>query len=151
MHDEGGDRGFLRAYLADRDVACPQCGYNLRALTGDTCPECGEKLALGVRMVEPKQAAPIAGLIGLSAGVGLNGLLLIYFFIRMAVRARGPFWHVFFFVNAIGLVVMGIALLVWLRRWRWIRGRELPVRWAWVGACWILALADIIVFSVVIR
>ena len=27
--------------LSEHDVPCPQCGYNLRELTRDTCPECG--------------------------------------------------------------------------------------------------------------
>ena len=31
----------LREYLADRDVACDQCGYNLRGARDVFCPECG--------------------------------------------------------------------------------------------------------------
>jgi predicted Zn-ribbon and HTH transcriptional regulator len=31
-----------RAYLAEHDVECPACGYNLRGLPDDVCPECGE-------------------------------------------------------------------------------------------------------------
>lgn len=30
----------ITSYLASRDVACPQCRYNLRGLTEATCPEC---------------------------------------------------------------------------------------------------------------
>jgi len=30
-------------WLADRDVSCPYCSYNLRGL-GHTCPECGRHL-----------------------------------------------------------------------------------------------------------
>lgn len=35
----GEDR--LQVYLAEHDVPCPKCGYNLRGLEGHTCPECG--------------------------------------------------------------------------------------------------------------
>jgi predicted RNA-binding Zn-ribbon protein involved in translation (DUF1610 family) len=31
----------LRQYLAERDVACASCGYNLRGAQGVLCPECG--------------------------------------------------------------------------------------------------------------
>lgn len=31
----------LAAYLADRDVPCESCGYNLRGVTDAFCPECG--------------------------------------------------------------------------------------------------------------
>src|SRR5438132_695036 len=32
---------LLRAYLAERDVPCESCGYNLRNALGVRCPECG--------------------------------------------------------------------------------------------------------------
>ncbi len=38
------DAQQLKAYLADRDVPCPGCGYNLRDSTAADCPECGEQL-----------------------------------------------------------------------------------------------------------
>ena len=76
---EPRERSLLREFLADQDIQCPQCRYNLRSLTGDRCPECGEQLLLGVHLVEPKLAAPIAGIIGLAAGAGLNGLLIVYY------------------------------------------------------------------------
>ena len=27
------------------DIFCPDCGYNLRGLLGDVCPECGGDIA----------------------------------------------------------------------------------------------------------
>lgn len=38
-------RSLLRRYLADHDVPCPRCEYNLRDLESDSCPECGEPLS----------------------------------------------------------------------------------------------------------
>lgn len=32
---------LLRSYLAERDVKCAGCGYNLRGAEGVLCPECG--------------------------------------------------------------------------------------------------------------
>lgn len=34
----------LITYLATHDAPCPGCGYNLRGLQGNTCPECGESI-----------------------------------------------------------------------------------------------------------
>lgn len=42
------DREVLRAYLAQRDVACPGCGYNLRGAQDTVCPECGGRIELAV-------------------------------------------------------------------------------------------------------
>jgi len=35
----------------DADLFCPQCGYNLRGLTVDRCPECGKQFDLANLMV----------------------------------------------------------------------------------------------------
>lgn len=39
-------RDSLLVFLADRDVACPTCGYNLRNLQSGRCPECSLELKL---------------------------------------------------------------------------------------------------------
>ena len=67
---------LLAQFLSTRDVPCPGCGYNLRHLASARCPECAEEIRLGVHLAEPRQGLLIAGLIGLSAGAGLPGLLL---------------------------------------------------------------------------
>lgn len=42
------DAELLASYLADRDVACPGCGYNLRGCKSQQCPECAESIKLNV-------------------------------------------------------------------------------------------------------
>ncbi len=43
-----GDGRRIRAFLAERDVPCPACGYNLRGASNRTCPECGRELDAGL-------------------------------------------------------------------------------------------------------
>ena len=75
-------------------------------------------LALSVGLVEPKQAAGIAGLVGLAAGAGLSGLLLLYVAIQMATL-RGSFYGMdrFLVLNSIGFIVQGGETGLWL--WKW--------------------------------
>ncbi len=40
-----GDGPRIRAFLAQRDVPCRGCRYNLRGVTAPACPECGRELA----------------------------------------------------------------------------------------------------------
>jgi len=42
----------LRNFLAERDAPCPNCGYNLRGLQAETCPECKHVLRLQFARVE---------------------------------------------------------------------------------------------------
>jgi len=152
MIDNGnapGD-GLLKAFLCDRDVACPQCDYNLRNLHGSRCPECGEELVLGVNLVEPRQKLLIAGLIGLAAGVGFNGLLMIYLGIQMLERHWGGGYDTFLLVNGVGVAVEGAALGVWLYQWRRIRRAPRGVRTSLMLACWGLTLANFVIFSLTI-
>ena len=44
--DATSEADLLGAWLSARDVPCPVCGYNLRTIASDACPECGARLEL---------------------------------------------------------------------------------------------------------
>ena len=142
---------LLFQFLHGRDVACPGCRYNLRDLPGTRCPECGQDIVLQLRLAEPRQAALLAGLIGLSAGAGLNGLLLIYWLIIKFFMRYGPPDNSFLFTIGTGFVVHAAALAVWLRFWRRIRLLSAGRRWTLAAVCCVMPLVDIVIFSVSIR
>jgi uncharacterized membrane protein YidH (DUF202 family) len=141
----------LLQFVRERDVECPGCGYNVRNLTSDRCPECGEQLQLGLRLVEPRQAAPIAGLVGLAAGFGLGGLLLIYAGIVSILMKQGGGLDRFVTVNSVGFIVHGAALWLWVRNWKRIRRLNPRPRWLLVAAAWAMPLAFVVIFAMYIR
>ena len=146
------EQDMLRQFLHGRDVVCPGCQYNLRDLTGSRCPECGQDLVLQLHLAEPRQSALLTGLIGLSAGAGLNGLLVIYFLMMVFVIERGASgmgWFLGF--NLVGLCVHGAAIAVWLRLWRRIRRLSAATRWSLAAAGCGLSLVNIVLFSLTIR
>lgn len=49
-----GDTGRLVGFLQDRDTPCPLCGYNLRNLPDNVCPECRHALLLTVGIARPR-------------------------------------------------------------------------------------------------
>jgi hypothetical protein len=100
-------------------------------------------------MVEPRQAAPLAGLIGLAVGLGFSGLLLIYAVIRFSPDDRQ--WRRFVTINGFAVLLLGLCLMVWLKSWRRIRRQSATVRWWFVVGCWGLSLIDLVIFTIKIR
>jgi hypothetical protein len=150
--NEGIEVELLRRFLAGRDVPCPRCEYNLRDLHGDHCPECGDGLIIRVNMAEPRLAALICGLVGLSAGAGLNGLLLVYGAAMMLFTGRGSnSWQQFFYCNGIGFTVTVLMLLLWLRNWRRIRRLPSGTQWRWAIACWLLTAGNLVYFTLNVK
>ena len=128
---------LLRGFLGEFDEPCPLCEYNLRGLTGTVCPECGETLRLRVSLSEPKMAAYLCGLIGLSVGVGFSGIMIALFVVIALLFYRGgPFFGWMFVVLLVQFVIEGLAMWLWLARRSWIRRRSRGQRWALVAAAW---------------
>ncbi len=142
---------FLNQFLAERDLPCPLCAYNLRGLTSGACPECGSEVELSVGLSEPRMGAFVTGAVGLASGLGFNTFILGWFLWMSAMRATyGPRladgWPLF-----VGLAVTGYAMFLWLRRRRKIRLMRSGVRWALAAACFVVSLATAILFFSVVR
>lgn len=126
---DGGE--MLRAYLAERDEACPSCGYNLRGLLGGACPECGRRLRLQVGLVEPRLAWFVTGVVGLSMGIGFGVLLLMIIVFFQPTRELIGCWPF-----AATAALNGTLL------WAWVLGRRRMGRCG--GALrWMLALGGV--------
>ncbi len=142
---------MLQTFLADRDAPCPGCGYNLRGLPGDRCPECNQHLSLRVGLTEPRMGWYLTALIGAAAGLGLSGLLLIYMLIQLSTRNGVPPLDYFAVHNCVGTVLHG-SLLWWLaRRGPRLRRWTLPARILLAAAMWVLTLFNIVLFSLLVK
>lgn len=142
---------FLKTFLADRDVPCPMCAYNLRALQTAKCPECGSEVEVTVGLTEPRMAAFIAGVVGLAIGLGFHGLLMGWIGWLWLKRPRsGPPSSVWAPL-VIGVVVTGVAMVVWLRARRRIRQEPSRHRLLLVLGCYGLSLGSAAWFFAVAR
>lgn len=135
---------FLIEYLADRDMACPGCRYNLRGLREPRCPECGADLVLRVSLAEPRLGVFIAMLVALSTGLGFNLFLLGWGLWAMAFQGfpdLRDLWSVAFFSAFLGAAVVAL-----LRHRRWLREREPLVQAALIAASVVLSIGSVFVF-----
>ncbi len=77
--DEQARAALMVEFLRITDAPCPVCGYNLRHLPHNTCPECGQYFKLSIGAVSHRFGlfvlliAPFL----MSAGLGLLMLILI--------------------------------------------------------------------------
>ena len=142
---------MLTKFVASRDTPCPVCGYNLRGLQGNRCPECGRRLVLAVGTTEPRLAAFIAGLVGLSSGLGFSALLLIYVLFEAMFGRRG-FSPSMLEVRCSSWAAVGAAGV-----WAWVRVRKRlgrlreAAKWGWVGAAWLIGITFPVMFLLTVR
>jgi hypothetical protein len=148
-----GDDHLLRDFLAANDAPCPSCGYNLRGLSGASCPECNELLVLRVGLQEPRLGLWIAGLVGLAARAGFNGLLLVYLVLVMIKSGwRAGFVPSAFVVhNAVAGICTGAMLWFWMTRRARCRRCEQRTRLLLAVACWAVAALNVGIFAQFIR
>lgn len=129
---------LLVEYLADRDVPCPRCGYNLRALTNSICPECGDSLRLQVGLVEPRLGAYISLVVACCVGLGgsaLFGTIALF-------NAPFNWWEeLAASLLLVQLVIAGALLPVVLVRRRKLRAKSLVLQRFLAGAMWFVVSA----------
>ena len=149
MPDNATD--MLRIFLAERDVACPACAYNLRALTTTRCPECNQELKLQVGLAEPRIAWFITGLVGVGMGFGFSALLVLYGVYHGFFTSGGGNPGARFIAPVLVGATVGAALLgAWLRARRHLGRRPAEVRWTLALLAAAAALACPIWFIIVV-
>ncbi len=154
------DPDLLRAFLGTRDVPCPGCGYNLRGLTGGTCPECRQDLDLRVGLRDGAVAGLVAALSTLFAVAGIGaitlGVVVLVLFRNGRRWPRGEEALMLVWIPLGALVVCGTA--GWLLAGR--RGRRYHARlgapgkrvvtWAAVGlaSSWVVTWLVLMLFII---
>lgn len=135
---------LLVEFLRHNDAPCPVCGYNLRNLTRDVCPECGQRFALRIGAADPRFGlfllllAPLLMTAGISAV--FVGSMLIY----------GPlpfqFWGAYV-ATGLGVANAVVAPCLYLKRTFFLR-RERRTQRALVVLAWAVnALIVVISFK----
>lgn len=68
---------LLAHFLADRDIPCPSCGYNLRDLRSVACPECGSALEVHIGLADARMGRYLAAIVSLSVPCGGFAVFLV--------------------------------------------------------------------------
>ncbi len=128
---------LLKALLAERDLPCPVCGYNLRAIASTNCPECGAKLDLRVGSTDLKLGPWLAALLASALPLGI-----VSFFLVIGLGAGDPILFAVFFVGALAYTLL-LAVVVSNRRAFWKQPRKR--QWRLAVCCAIVSLVLLLV------
>lgn len=141
----------LTAYLRDRDVACPACGYNLRGLTANRCPECEMGVVLSVQLAEPPIVPYVLAVVGLASSGAAFGVALLCVLAISLFKLGPPRGE-----EAVLLLVMPVLVLLFDipavmgllngRARRRFNQATKSARWKLVAACWSISLAIVVVW-----
>lgn len=112
-------RHGLADFLVDRDVACPTCGFNLRGLAGNRCPECSARIQLVIAHPDALWALRpwiVVASLALAASVGVNLASHITILVQYGSfsASPGPWVQI---STTILLAIVFLALLVSLVRY----------------------------------
>ncbi|MEM9662323.1 MAG: hypothetical protein AAF937_08435 [Planctomycetota bacterium] len=124
MPDAWNSTDQLKAYLVDRDVPCPGCGYNLRGVAEPVCPECGTLVDIEEWLVNEQHLRQYRKtLSGLIVGWITNAVLPVGILV-LAVYIRGRVPPEDIAVMLVVPVVISVSIL----------GLALPYGRAWFCA-----------------
>jgi hypothetical protein len=114
------DADLLLDFVRDRDVPCPLCRYNLRALTTPVCPECRHPLALAVGIPRLRFEWLIAAVTPCTFS-GLAALLLIIPIIAVPATGGGSAPPGIYLLDAFGWMSGAAGVTLILRRYAFLR------------------------------
>ena len=125
MDDEqnASETDLIRAWLANHDVECPVCAYNLRTSISQTCPECGAHLELRVGSADLRLGAWIVSLMGLALPLGFVGIYSAIMFLPV-LGVRGPATWFLLPLGIIAAYLVPLVLLIRRRRKFWKKSRR---------------------------
>jgi hypothetical protein len=141
---ESDKRDTLHSFLADRDEPCPNCGYNLRGLATDVCPECRQDLVLGVRVREPRHGPYVTAVVGLACGAGFHVFLSVIMLVdqlsRQGVQAASKLAYL-----ALVDVLQICVLLLFIRFRKHMAKWNARTRLSVAAAAWLVTICSVII------
>jgi len=139
MSGKRSDDAMLTAYLADRDVLCPNCEYNLRGVKANCCPECGRPFAL-LSALAWYSCAYLVGLCVLAGLIAIpiwNTAWMLQFAHHMGLTLQdiAETSRELALPNGVMLIAAIMLLSLWVAfRKVFMRQRHF-IQWLLVGAC----------------
>lgn len=138
---------LLKEFLATRDIACPVCGYNLRGIASNKCPECGRSLELRIVSGDLRVTAWVVALLSAALPLGASAVFSILgLFVSIQTRFKFPHNTRLVVIFVLLCAVYSTTLVLVLRGRRRIWKLSQPRQWRfalWFGTMNVIILGAV--------
>lgn len=150
--EKTSEMDVLRSFLAERDVPCPVCRYNLRGMASDRCPECGARLDVRIGSIDLKLGAWLLAVFAVALPMGFSAVVAI----TAAIGAKfSAYWRprdwVFLGIYAGLTAVCAVGLRVLVKKrssfLRMSRFRQWLLAWAITAIMAVVQAGAVIVMN----
>jgi len=143
-----GDAQLLASFLADRDVPCTSCGYNLRGVASGECPECGKAITITLGHVDRSSLPWFFALILYAIAAGVFGFFAFMMGMLLIFEGGDEFVFTGSIVTGCLFMLTAAVLTGIIRRrhhfWTWRKSRQ------WMVAASVLLLPVLFVIGMTI-
>jgi len=106
LKEANSEAAVVRQLLANRDIDCPGCGYNLRAIITGRCPECGLEITL--KSLRKLRHKPLPTHLYFA---------MVLFYIASVILSIPLIQSAGLHADVFSLVVVGFPLALWYGAW----------------------------------
>ena len=137
-NQDDDNAAILRTWLEQDDAPCPGCGYNLRLLTTDVCPECGRRFWLQIDNSTSAHFATLIAFITPVLALAVDGLRGVGHRIAVALYLSNVGGAEPSTVSAAKAIVM-LPLAIYLYHKRsWFFRQSRATQWSLTALSWLL-------------
>lgn len=122
---------MLKTFVADRNVPCPVCGYNLRNLSSPQCPECSAGLEMRVGSADLRIGLWLVALLSAALPLGFGAMLCVVGLI--IIIGKGADWGPMTGFILLSIIEGGLVTWLVVRRrafWAMPQPRQRAVTWS---------------------
>lgn len=125
---------LLREYLDSHDAPCPVCGYNLRGVVLERCPECNAPIEIGVGSSQAFLGAWLLAMLAFAMALGFDLVIGSLMVLSVAMTAGEDAGALYLMISLVtlGLASIGMLWVLVARKRDWMRmARKKQWKIAW--------------------
>ncbi|MGV6813678.1 MAG: hypothetical protein ACWA5W_01570 [Phycisphaerales bacterium] len=147
---------MMVAYLESHDAPCPVCGYNLRGVVLEVCPECQAPITLAIGSEQARLGPWLFAMLSFAMALGFDAVVGMLLVVPIVMSGGEQDAELFLSGSLVtlGLVSVGMLWVLMVRKRAWLamaRRRQMRAAWLIFGAVFVVHLMVGVGFVLLVR